>query len=73
MDLDEREAYEAMIRYLTVFHLPRFPELGAVLGELKFQAGGQTGDPAAWFDWLKCVSELKTGGSADADSKPPSV
>ena len=63
MALSERQAYEAMIRFLTRFHLPRFDQIGVVLGELEFRADGQTGDPAAWSDWMRCVTEeLAEGG-----------
>ena len=64
------QAYEAMIRYLARFHLPRFDQVGVLLGELEFSADGQTGDPAAWFDWIQCAEEVvqEAQRMSDADN-----
>uniref|UniRef100_A0AAU3I9U5 CdiI immunity protein domain-containing protein n=1 Tax=Streptomyces sp. NBC_01393 TaxID=2903851 RepID=A0AAU3I9U5_9ACTN len=69
-ELNEREAFVAMSRFLWQFANRAGDDLLTLLGDIGIEADGQTTDPAAWEDWMKCVrsvvdgTEDPAGGSA---------
>ena len=61
--LTTQEAYLAMYEFLgELYRRTKSDELGALLGGMSFLADGETADPAAWKDWLKCVQRILDGG-----------
>jgi hypothetical protein len=62
-DLTDREAFEAMTRFLTEYYERAGDDLATLLADIGIEADGQTLDPAAWDDWLRCVRAVK-GASA---------
>ncbi|MFD8421647.1 hypothetical protein [Streptomyces sp. NPDC059466] len=69
-ELNEREAFLAMSRFLWQFANRAGDDLLTLLGDIGIEADGQTTDPAAWEDWMRCVrsvvadAEDPAGGSA---------
>ena len=58
--LDEREAFEAMRRFLDAFFWrTKGGELAVLLSDMQAHEDGCTNDPAAWDDWLGFVREVK--------------
>ena len=55
--LTTREAFEAMVEFLAQFYSrTKSDDVGGLLGDIQMRDDGLTADPAAWHDWLKCVS-----------------
>jgi hypothetical protein len=53
--LSEREAFEAMTRFLNEYYARAGDDLVTLLADLGIERDGDTLDPAAWNDWLRCV------------------
>jgi hypothetical protein len=53
--MDEREAFEAMSRFIRQFANRAGDDLLTLLGDISLEADGNPTDPAAWTDWLECV------------------
>ncbi|MER6523027.1 hypothetical protein ABT246_40215 [Streptomyces sp. NPDC001553] len=53
--MDEREAFEAMSRFIWQFANRAGDDLLTLLGDISLEADGNPTDPAAWTDWLECV------------------
>jgi hypothetical protein len=59
--LDEREAFEAMTRFLTAFYKRTNGDMATLMADIEMQSDGLTNDPAAWSDWMHFVAEVKAG------------
>jgi hypothetical protein len=76
MNLDERQALEAMRLFLTDFFIRTDRSNGGIatlLTDTEIQEDGGTHDPAAWPDWLRCVSRVTAraqGGDSDQGAAP---
>ena len=57
--LSEREAFEAMTRFLTEFYDRAGNDLETLLADITIESDGVTLDPAAWEDWMRCVRAVK--------------
>ena len=61
--LDEREAYAAMVRFLTAYMdrtAPDYP-LAPLVADVAIETDWGPGDPASWSDWLSAVAAVKDG------------
>jgi hypothetical protein len=58
MELNEREAYLAMSRFVWQFANRAGDDLLTLLGDIHIHEDGETTDPAAWDDWVECVREV---------------
>lgn len=57
--LTEQQAFEAMVLFLENFYEhTKSDDVGGLLGDLILLEDGSTADPAAWDDWMKCVSRV---------------
>ena len=63
--MDEREAFEAMSRFIWQYANRAGDDLITLIGDIQIEADGGPTDPAAWTDWLECVRTVKEGPSAD--------
>jgi hypothetical protein len=54
--MNEREAFEAMSKFLWKFANRAGDDLLTLLGDIAIEADGQPTDLAAWSDWMECVS-----------------
>ncbi|MEH2371909.1 hypothetical protein [Nostoc sp.] len=62
INLTEKEAYTAMYAFLVqVYERTQSNELGGLLGDMSTIEDGETGDPAVWHEWLRCVAQVKQG------------
>ena len=61
--LDEREAFEAMIQFIERFMEEAGNDLLTLYADIQLQADGMPWDPAAWGDWLDSVQAVKEGRS----------
>jgi hypothetical protein len=61
-ELSEREAFEAMRRFLTEFYDRAGNDMETLLADITIEVDGGTLDPAAWEDWMRCVRAV-TGRS----------
>jgi len=53
------QAFNAMRKFLEKYYEETSSDdVGSLLGELQFLNDGETADPTAWIDWLKCVKEI---------------
>jgi hypothetical protein len=60
------QAYVAMYEYILEFYnRTKSDEVGALLGGMSYLGDGNTADPSAWNDWLRCVQKA-LDGSVDA-------
>lgn len=59
--LTEREAFEAMSRFLWQYANRAGDDLITLLGDIHIEEDGIPTDPAAWDDWLSCVRAVKEG------------
>jgi len=59
--LNEREAFDAMSRFLWQYANRAGDELFNLLGDLHIEPDGRPTDPATWDDWLGCVRAVKQG------------
>ena len=60
--LDEREAFNAMSRFLWQYARRAGNDLITLLGDITIESDGGTTDPAAWDDWMECVRSAKSAG-----------
>jgi uncharacterized membrane protein len=58
-DLDEYEAFAALTLFVNRFADRAGDDLHTMLGDIWLKEDGSTFDPAAWFDWLDCVRDVK--------------
>lgn len=61
--LNEREAFEAMTGFLTAFYRRTGGDMQTLMADIRILPDGQTGDPAAWDDWLESVVHVKEARS----------
>lgn len=60
MQLSEKEAYQAMYKFLYDYYsLAPSEELGILLINITFFKDGLTADPAMWYEWIDCIKEIK--------------
>jgi hypothetical protein len=59
--LNEREAFEAMSKFLWQYANRAGDELFNLLGDIHLEPDGHPTDPAAWDDWMSCVRAVKEG------------
>jgi hypothetical protein len=57
--LTEREAFDAMSRFLWQYANRAGDRLFDLLGDIHLENDGLPTDPAAWDDWMACVREVK--------------
>jgi hypothetical protein len=57
--LDENEAFDAMVKFLTAFYKRTNGDMATLMADIEKQADGLTNDPAAWDDWLRFVKDVK--------------
>ncbi|HVE45130.1 MAG TPA: hypothetical protein VNA57_00080 [Acidimicrobiales bacterium] len=59
--LNELEAFLAMEQFLNDFYTRTNGgiDLAVLLADMEIQPDGDTNDPAAWEDWLKCIKRIK--------------
>ena len=57
--LSDREAFDAMSLFLNRYAEQAGDDLVTLLGGLQLMKDGEPTDPAAWSDWLSCVSDVK--------------
>lgn len=62
--MNEREAFAAMSLFLNQFAQRAGDDLLTLLSDISLDNGGNTFDPAAWDDWVRCVALV-------VDEKPP--
>jgi len=58
-EMNEREAFLAMSKFLRQFADRAGDDLLTLLGDIQLEANGQTTDPAAWHDWLSCIRDVQ--------------
>ncbi|MBM9506429.1 hypothetical protein [Actinacidiphila acididurans] len=63
-ELNERQAFLAMSRFVWQFADRAGDDLLTLLGDIGIEADGRTTDPAAWEDWMTCVRSV-VGGEQD--------
>jgi hypothetical protein len=63
--MDEREAFEAMSKFLWQYANRAGDNLFDLLGDIHIEADGGPTDPAAWDDWLACIREVKGADLAE--------
>lgn len=57
--LNEREAFVAMRCFLEQFYARAGNDMETLISDITIESNGKTSDPAAWGDWLNCISEAK--------------
>jgi hypothetical protein len=57
--LSEHEAFRAMTLFLTQYYERAGDDLATLLADIGIEANGQTLDPAACDDWVRCVHAVK--------------
>ncbi len=57
--LNEREAFEAMTRFLDHFLREAGYDMRLLLSDIEVMPDGVTADPAAWHDWIEAVKAVK--------------
>jgi hypothetical protein len=57
--LAEQEAFRAMTLFLTQYYERAGDDLVTLLADIGMETDGQTLDPAAWHDWMRCVDAAK--------------
>ena len=58
--LNEKEAYAAMIAFLEKYHeLTKSQDIGGLLGSMQFLTDGKPADPALWSDWLMAIDSAR--------------
>ncbi|HEX4345398.1 MAG TPA: hypothetical protein VHZ31_07545 [Solirubrobacteraceae bacterium] len=65
IELSEREAFEAMTRFLTEYYERAGDDLVTLLADIEIESDGGTLDPAAWDDWQRCVRAVKSGNPSE--------
>jgi hypothetical protein len=62
INLTEEEAYAAMYAFLVkVYERTQSNELGGLLGDMSTIGDKETADPAIWYEWLECITQLQEG------------
>jgi hypothetical protein len=62
MELNEREAFIAMSRFLYEYAARgEGYDLADLMGSIFLERDGSTTDPAQWTDWTRCVRAVKNG------------
>ncbi|HEY8816718.1 MAG TPA: hypothetical protein VIP57_16660 [Candidatus Dormibacteraeota bacterium] len=59
--LTEQEAFEAMRCFLEHFFDSAGNDMYTLLADMTILTDGGTTDPAAWYDWLRCVEDVIHG------------
>jgi hypothetical protein len=60
MKLTELEAYKAMIAFLDLYYQKtQSDDIGGFLGGMDLIKPGKTMDSACWFEWMRCINEIK--------------
>ncbi|ENJ9654230.1 hypothetical protein A0J52_01715 [Clostridium sporogenes] len=58
--LDEKDAFRAMVLFLEKFYeRTNSDDVGTLLSDLQILEDETTADPAAWYDWMQCLSIIK--------------
>lgn len=65
-ELNEREAFVAMSRFLEQFANRAGNDLLTLLGDIHLEADGGPTDPAAGEDWMRCVRSVVDGAQDPA-------
>ena len=53
------EAFKAMNYFLKKYYeQTSSDDVGSLLGEMQILGDGVTADPAAWEDWIECVTRI---------------
>jgi hypothetical protein len=61
-DLDAKEAYKAMFRFLEKYYeLTQSDEIGALLGSMSLLDDGMPADSAIWQEWQEAIAEACPG------------
>ncbi len=56
------QAYNAMYAYFSrLYERTKNDQVGSMLSDLSLVRTGGTADPAAIYDWLECVNEVREG------------
>jgi hypothetical protein len=59
--LSDVQALRAMQLFLEgYFERTKSDDIGSLLGDIQLVADRETADPAAWSEWLSCVTKAKT-------------
>lgn len=71
MNLDERQAYLAMLEFLRAYMERGYSgeDLPMIMGSAQLTNDGSCTDPAYWFDWLDAIDRTLSGGG-DRSLKP---
>ena len=59
--MTEQEAFEAMRCFLEQFFASAGNDMYTLLADMTILSDGGTSDPAAWSDWLRCVTGVVGG------------
>jgi hypothetical protein len=57
--LTDSEAFDAMSLFLNRYAERAGDDLITLLGDLQLMEDGEPTDPAAWSDWMSCVSDVR--------------
>ena len=57
--LDERDAFKVMTRFLAKFYDETGGDFSTLLTDIEMEPDGVTTDPAAWYDWVEFVKQIK--------------
>jgi ATP-dependent Clp protease ATP-binding subunit ClpA len=57
--LTEQEGLDAMRCFLEQFYQSAGNDMETLLADITIQPDGGTSDPAAWYDWLRCIEQVK--------------
>jgi hypothetical protein len=53
------DAFKAMQLFLEHYYeQTKSDDVGSLLGDLQILSDKSTADPAAWYDWMKCVQKI---------------
>ncbi len=59
--ISPREAFDAMSLFLEDFYNKTdSDDVGSLLSEIQFCSDNSTMDPAAWYDWLNCLTKVSS-------------
>ncbi len=64
MQLDERQAFDAMRAFLQQYfeETNGMGDVRLVLSDMEIEADGRTHDPAAWHGWMRAVETVLNAG-----------
>lgn len=57
--ITEHEALVAMRLFLEQFYGRAGNDMETLISDITIESDGKTSDPAAWYDWIRCVEEAK--------------